>query len=204
MVIHLNIQKKNFSVRSDAFKNRNKIKDSAIILFKEKGLEVTIEEIAEHAKVGVGTIYRNIGNKQELANQIAYEVLDEVYTKQLEIIESGLPVEEKLHQIFSTYLYLTSEYGEIHQMVIVLLNSPIEPNQLKDDWLQKLQNLYKKLIKLGQVEGIFSPENTYVQEQILINTVNPRLVKEIATVLPLEEAALALSKFVLNGLIIKK
>ncbi|MCP1145516.1 TetR/AcrR family transcriptional regulator [Lysinibacillus endophyticus] len=195
---------KNTSPRADAQKNRIKIKQSAITIFKNKGLEATIEEIADHANVGVGTIYRNFGSKQELANLISYEVLNEIYKKQIEVIESDFPIEEKLYKIFDTFIYLSTEYGEIHQMVLQLLTSTIEPNPLKEDWQQKLHSLYHRLVALGQKEGIFSKENTLIQEKILINTVNPMMVKEVSAILPIEEAAVTLSKFVLNGLIIRK
>ncbi len=70
--------------------------------------------------------------------------------------------------------------------------------------MKKLQHLYKKLIKYGQNEGIFSKENTYVQEMILMNTVNPLMVKEISAHLPIEKVPQILSEIVLNGLVIRK
>lgn len=191
------------STRNDAVKNRIKIRLSAIAVLKDKGINATIEEIADHAGVGVGTIYRNFGSKNELIYLIASEVMDEIYHKQLEVVSSDLPIENKLSEIFATYLHISKEYGELHQMIIQLLTSPEEPNPLKDEWLQNLQSLYHQIIVLGQKEGIFSNENTLLQEKILISVVNPIMVKEISSVIPIDEAAIALSKFALNGLIIR-
>ena len=200
MEIHYN----GISSRNDAAINSNAIFQSAIVLFKEKGLNATIEEIANHAGVGVGTVYRNFGSKNKLATTISSEILNEIYNKQMQIIASDLPIEEKLIQIFSTYTTISSEFGEIHQMIVQLLTNTSSNDPIRDDWMKKLQHLYKKLIEYGQKEGIFSKENTYVQEMVLMNTVNPLMVKEISAQLPIDKVPQILSEIVLNGLIIRK
>ncbi|WP_147370423.1 hypothetical protein [Lysinibacillus yapensis] len=53
------------------------------------------------------------------------------------------------------------------------------------------------IILLGQKVGIFTTENTLLQEKMLISVVKPIMVKEISTILPIEEAAVTLSKFTL-------
>ena len=45
-------------LRKDAERNRQRILDAARELFAEEGLGVTLNDIAHHAGVGVGTVYR--------------------------------------------------------------------------------------------------------------------------------------------------
>ena len=45
-------------LRRDAERNRARILAAARELFAERGLDVTMDEIARHAGVGVGTVYR--------------------------------------------------------------------------------------------------------------------------------------------------
>ena len=53
-------------LRKDAERNRRRILEAAGQVFAERGLEVTLDEIARHAGVGVGTVYRRFPDKEEL------------------------------------------------------------------------------------------------------------------------------------------
>jgi AcrR family transcriptional regulator len=56
--------------RSDAIKNRARLLAAAREVFVERGLSVTLDEIARHAGVGVGTMYRNFPSKPELIDAV--------------------------------------------------------------------------------------------------------------------------------------
>jgi AcrR family transcriptional regulator len=53
-------------LRADASRNRERILEAARELFAERGLEVTMDEIARHAGVGVGTVYRRFRHRDEI------------------------------------------------------------------------------------------------------------------------------------------
>jgi len=53
-------------LRSDAERNRGRIVDAARVAFAERGLDVPLEEVAEQAGVGIGTLYRRFPNREEL------------------------------------------------------------------------------------------------------------------------------------------
>lgn len=53
-------------LRKDAERNRQRILAAADELFAERGLGVTLDDIAARAGVGVGTAYRRYANKEEL------------------------------------------------------------------------------------------------------------------------------------------
>jgi AcrR family transcriptional regulator len=53
-------------LRADAERNRQRLLDAARELFAERGLDVTVDEIARHAGVGTGTAYRRFANKDAL------------------------------------------------------------------------------------------------------------------------------------------
>lgn len=58
------------TLRADARRNREKIMASARELFARDGEGVQIEEIAAHAEVGIGTVYRHFPNKQALLTEM--------------------------------------------------------------------------------------------------------------------------------------
>src|SRR5947209_18845764 len=59
--------------RADAERNRRHLLDAAQELFRERGLEVGVGEIAERAGVGRGTLFRNFPTKQDLIAAIVVE-----------------------------------------------------------------------------------------------------------------------------------
>src|ERR1700750_2536278 len=61
------------SLRADAERNRLRLIDAAQTLFRERGLEVGVAEIAQHAGVGRGTLFRNFPTKQDLIAAIVIE-----------------------------------------------------------------------------------------------------------------------------------
>ena len=57
-------------LRADAERNRERILAAARELFAERGLEVTLDAIAERAGLGVATVYRRFANREELVNAL--------------------------------------------------------------------------------------------------------------------------------------
>jgi AcrR family transcriptional regulator len=62
--------RKSRALRRDAVENRERLLAAARELFAERGFEVTLDDIARHAGVGVGTAYRRFANKGELLDAL--------------------------------------------------------------------------------------------------------------------------------------
>ncbi len=65
-------------LRKDAEANRRRLLQAAAELFAERGLQVTLNDIARHAGVGVGTAYRRFANKEEVIDALFEKRLAEV------------------------------------------------------------------------------------------------------------------------------
>src|SRR5919199_5106778 len=66
------------ALRKDAARNRERLLAAARELFAEHGLDVTLNDIAHHAGVGVGTAYRRFANKEEVIDALFEQRLQEV------------------------------------------------------------------------------------------------------------------------------
>jgi len=66
------------SLRKDAAENRERLLAAASELFAERGLTVTLNDIAHHAGVGVGTAYRRFANKEEAIDALFEQRLQQV------------------------------------------------------------------------------------------------------------------------------
>ncbi len=65
-------------LRKDAERNRQRILGAARELFAERGLGVSLDEIARHAGVGVGTVYRRFPDKEQLIDALFEDRLGEI------------------------------------------------------------------------------------------------------------------------------
>src|ERR1700712_1006023 len=65
-------------LRKDAERNRERLLAAARELFATRGLEVTLNDIAHQAGVGVGTAYRRFANKEEVIDALFEEGLRDV------------------------------------------------------------------------------------------------------------------------------
>jgi AcrR family transcriptional regulator len=58
------------ALRSDARRNRERLIASARELFAKRGAGVSVDEITQHAGVGMGTLYRHFPTKEELIDAV--------------------------------------------------------------------------------------------------------------------------------------
>jgi AcrR family transcriptional regulator len=65
-------------LRSDAARNRERILAAAEEVFAARGLEATLDDIAAHAGLGVGTVYRRFPNRDALVDALFLERLADV------------------------------------------------------------------------------------------------------------------------------
>src|SRR3954471_24303008 len=63
-------------LRRDAERNRQRILAAAGELSTERGLRVTLDDIAHHAGVGVGTVYRRFPDKEVLIDALFEQRLE--------------------------------------------------------------------------------------------------------------------------------
>jgi AcrR family transcriptional regulator len=78
-------------LRKDAERNRERILVAARELFAEHGLTVTLDEIARHAGVGVGTVYRRFPDKELLIDALFEDRLGEIVAVATEATEIDDP-----------------------------------------------------------------------------------------------------------------
>ncbi|MDV3125897.1 TetR/AcrR family transcriptional regulator [Mycobacterium sp. 21AC1] len=77
-------------LRKDAERNRKRVLDAARDLFAAKGLEPSLNDVAHHAGVGVGTVYRRFASKEELLEAIFVDGLEQLAA----LAESALQQED--------------------------------------------------------------------------------------------------------------
>lgn len=74
-------------MRADARRNAEKLRAAATELFRERGLQVSLKEIARRAGVSHGTLYNLFGTREALIDEVVVDMaaarLDEIATRAL-------------------------------------------------------------------------------------------------------------------------
>ncbi|MGU3436006.1 TetR/AcrR family transcriptional regulator [Actinomycetes bacterium M1A6_2h] len=78
-------------LRADAERNKRRIVDSAAELFAARGIDITLDDVAAHAGVGVGTVYRRFANKQELIDGVFEQRFEDLLDRARTILDSDQP-----------------------------------------------------------------------------------------------------------------
>jgi AcrR family transcriptional regulator len=80
-------------LRKDAERNRQRILDAARELFAQEGVGVTLNDVAHHAGVGVGTVYRRFPEKAQLIEELFEQQVSELVGLMEEAVENPDPWE---------------------------------------------------------------------------------------------------------------
>ncbi|MDE3130027.1 MAG: TetR/AcrR family transcriptional regulator [Acidobacteriota bacterium] len=76
-------------LRADARRNRERILESALAAFAEQGPDAQIDDVARHAGVGVGTVYRHFPTKEALLAELVRQKFRLFADRAREAVEAG-------------------------------------------------------------------------------------------------------------------
>jgi AcrR family transcriptional regulator len=91
-------------LRRDAERNRQRILAAAAELLSERGLDVTLDDVARAAGVGVGTVYRRFPDKESLIEELFRDRIDAM----VKLAEQAL-TEPDPWQALVSYLEMATE-----------------------------------------------------------------------------------------------
>lgn len=148
-------------LRADALRNRQRIVAAARQIFEEQGLDAPLDEVAERAEVGAGTLYRRFPTREELV-EAAFE--DEL-RKVAAITEEALLCEDPWTG-FSTYVErlcaaMATDRGLSDLFTVRLPNSQVAAG-LCDRQSEALARLVRRAQEAGALRDDFVREDVFL------------------------------------------
>ena len=145
-------------MRSDALANQRKIVEAATRLMAEQGLEAELTDIAHEAGVGVGTVYRCVGNRDQVIETIVLEMVGKTAASFDEAeagdssVEALLTLVERLHQTVRTY-------GWVHAALIGgRVRKELHSEMRAVDPLRRFERLYERAQATGGLRADIEPD----------------------------------------------
>ncbi|MCX7616652.1 TetR/AcrR family transcriptional regulator [Tepidiforma sp.] len=149
-------------------RTRAAILDAANRLFHEQGFEDTsIQQIAELADTGVGTLYGYFASKEDLLREVLRVSRDDAVARYRAAVAGDTPAIDRV----CTALGTMAEYLEAHRRLLVSVFRLAARNQsFEDDYAEWLQRSFAELIESGIRSGEFRPVPADAAARMLITT----------------------------------
>ncbi|WBB54304.1 TetR/AcrR family transcriptional regulator [Verrucosispora sp. WMMD573] len=113
-------------LRADALRNRQRLLEAAVRAFSQAGTEVTLEQIARDAAVGIGTLYRHFPTREALVEAAYRNELERLCDSAAELL-GQLPPEAATRawmDHFIDYLATKREMADALRLVIAAGTNP--------------------------------------------------------------------------------
>src|SRR5271166_288681 len=153
-------------LRKDAERNRRRILDAAAELFMERGLGVTLNDIAHHADVGVGTVYRRFPDKELLIDALFEERVEEM----LALAERSLGDPDPWHGLASFLeqgLELQARDMGLKQLLLGTPQGCARVGGVRERLLPIVTALVTRARDAGQLRADIEPEDLAVTQWML-------------------------------------
>lgn len=111
-------------MRADAARNRAKLLAAAADAFATEGVEVSLEDIAAAAGVGIGTLYRNFATREDLVLAVYSDQVSALEQRSVELPQQ-LPPDEALHEWMRGFV----DFYAVKRGMVNLLKSMQSTNQ---------------------------------------------------------------------------
>lgn len=112
------------SMRADARRNRAKVLEVARQVFSTEGTGVPLDDIAEKAGVGAGTVYRHFPTKESLIQAVLLSRVESLADRARALSESQ-PPDQALEKFIYDMLY---EGGEKRDLIDALVDIGVDPD----------------------------------------------------------------------------
>lgn len=140
-------------LRRDAERNRQRILLAAREVFAERGLTASLDDIARHAEVGVGTVYRRFPEKQLLVDALFEDRMTEVVAA----FERGLAHPDPWEGFASTLETILALQAEDRGLKDLLLSEGGACHGI-DAAQRRIAPLGARLLERAQADGSIRPD----------------------------------------------
>ncbi|TMK72381.1 MAG: TetR/AcrR family transcriptional regulator [Actinobacteria bacterium] len=136
------------TLRSDARRNRGRLVASARELFATHGVDVPVEEITQHAGVGMGTLYRHFSTKEELIDA----VLEDAFSGLVDAAERAVEAEDAWAGFTSFLEYAIGLHATNHGLKDVIAERAHGAKRAQA-MRARMRPLIRRMIERAQEQG---------------------------------------------------
>ena len=141
-------------MRADAVRNRERILEAATTLMAIHGIDVPIDDIADLAQVGVGTVYRNFPTKGALFEALLLARI----TPLVAAARAAAAADEPGEAFVAFVRNLCDEFADFKALADAMVESGVDLSATKSQISGELIDAVSLLLERAQVSGRIRPD----------------------------------------------
>jgi AcrR family transcriptional regulator len=141
-------------MRADAVRNRERILEAATTLMAVHGIDVPIDDIADLAQVGVGTVYRNFPTKGALFEALLLARI----TPLVAAARTAAAADEPGEAFVAFVRNLCDEFADFKALADAMVESGVDLSATKSQISGELIDAVSLLLERAQVSGRIRPD----------------------------------------------
>jgi AcrR family transcriptional regulator len=135
--------------RADSARNRQLLIDTAKAAFADVGMNVSLEEIARRAGVGIGTLYRHFPSREAVIEAVYRREVEQLAEAAPQLLESS-PPDEALHR----WMHLFVDYIATKRLIAPSLGAALaESSELRVSSVELISQAVALLVKRAAQSG---------------------------------------------------
>jgi AcrR family transcriptional regulator len=140
--------------RADAERNRTRLIEVAKAAFTAQGPQVTLEEIARSAGVGIGTLYRHFPTRDEMVEAVYRHEVEQLAAAAGRLLQTQAPVEA-----LRAWMGLFIDYIATKRIIVPALNSLARgTSELFASSGEQIKSAVSLLVERGVANGDLRPD----------------------------------------------
>jgi AcrR family transcriptional regulator len=138
-------------MRADARRNSEKLLAAARTAFSERGTDTSLEDIAQRAGVGIGTLYRHFPTRQDLVESLIRDEVDDLVALARDLLDAPDPDDALVSWVRAIVVHASTYRGLASSLMASLLD---EGSQLANACHGMLSAGAELLLRAQQEGGV--------------------------------------------------
>jgi AcrR family transcriptional regulator len=145
--------------RADAVRNRERVLEAAKAVFSAGGAEASLEAVAKHAGVGIGTLYRHFPTREALYEAVYRREVEQLGELADALKDEAKPVEALRRWISSNIEFVATKKGMAAALALAAHGSPELHSFSFERLTQAVGVLLDRAVKAGEIRADVGPED---------------------------------------------
>jgi AcrR family transcriptional regulator len=146
--------------RSDALRNRERVLEAAKAVFSAGGSEASLEAVARHAGVGIGTLYRHFPTREALYEAVYRREVEQLGDLAEQLKADAAPVEALRRWLRANVEFVATKKGMAAALALAAGPPPSELTAFSYERLTKaIGTLLDRAVAAGELRGDVGPED---------------------------------------------
>ena len=145
--------------RADALRNRERVLEAAKAVFSAAGPDRSLEAVARHAGVGIGTLYRHFPTREALFEAVYRREVDQLAEFAEQLKSEPAPVEALRRWMRSNVEFVATKKGMSAALALAVSSSSDLTAYSVDRLTRAVGGLLQRAVDAGEIRGDISPED---------------------------------------------